>query len=178
MSALRWATRSITSATRSPQRETPAGRRAFGAGAIPRQRRAVVFFEATIFFFAVVVFFLAEADLLLDDFLALTFAFADFEDRAVTFVFADFEDRAVAFAFAEREARADLDERAERARRLRAERERVYTGRFQPTARSARNDAGMLRMPVCESVTASAAASARSARTSLITFAGRRALAA
>ena len=36
----------------------------------------------------------------------------------------------------------------------------------------------MLRMPGVESVTASAAASARSARTSLITFAGRRARAA
>ena len=108
-----WATRSIASAPRSPQRETPAGRRAFGAGGTSRQRRAEGFFEATTFFFAVVVFFLAEADLLLDAFLALAFAFADFDERAVT------------FAFAVREARADLDERADLARRLRAERERV-----------------------------------------------------
>ena len=74
----------------------------------------MVFFDATNFFFAVVVFFLAEADLLLDDFLALAFAFADFDERAVT------------FAFAVREARADLAERADDlARRLRAERDRV-----------------------------------------------------
>ena len=124
----------------------------------------------TAFFFAVVDF-LADADLPRDVvFLALALDLADFED---------FDDRAEAFDFAVRDARADRDERDEDlARRLRAERERVYTGRFQPTARSARNDAGMLRMPACESVTASAAASARSARTSLITFAGRRAFAA
>ena len=113
--------------------------------------------------------------MLLDDFFALTLDFEDFEDFED---FADFDDRAVAFDFALRDARAERDDRAADLERLRAERERVYTGRFQPTARSARNDAGMLRMPVCESVTASAAASARSARTSLITFAGRRAFAA
>jgi len=182
-----WATRSITSATRSPQRETPAGggRRGFGESRV-YPREVDDRFVATAFFLVVVDFrveadllfdvdflaeadllfdaaFLVEADLLLDDFFAATFDFDDFEDLAD------------AFDFAARDARAERDDLA---RRLRAERERVATGRFQPTARSARNDAGMLRMPSSESVTASAAASARSARTSLITFAGRRAFAA
>jgi hypothetical protein len=145
-----------------------------GSGRRARQRRAVVPFlvVATLFlvvtafflvvtafflvvtaFFFTVVGFLADAVFRLDeDFFALAFDFVDF-------------DRAVTFDFALRDARAERDDRE----RLRADRERVYTGRFQPTARSARNEAGMLRMPSCESVTASAAASARSARTSLIT---------
>ena len=102
-----------------------------------------------------------------EDFEALAF---DFDALA----FFDFE--ALAFDLALCAERAD--ERDDLARRLRAERERVYSGRFHPTARSARNDRGMSRMPRFESVTARAAASARSARTSLITFAGRRARAA
>src|ERR1035437_30938 len=54
----------------------------------------------------------------------------------------------------------------------------VRRGRFHPTARSARNDAGISATARFSSVTARAAASARSARTSAITLDGRRALAA
>jgi len=46
---------------------------------------------------------------------------------------------------------------------------------FQPTARSARKAAGIAKTPSGLSMTAIAAASAKSARTSEITFAGRRA---
>ena len=54
----------------------------------------------------------------------------------------------------------------------------LRTDGFQPSARSARNDAGMRSTASPLSTTESAAASARSARTSAITFAGRRARAA
>ena len=57
---------------------------------------------------------------------------------------------------------------------LRAER----TGRFQPTALSARNVCGIEMTLSGLSITAAAAASARSARTSEMTLAGRRARAA
>lgn len=119
-------------------------------------------------FFVVTAFFFDDEDF---DALALDLDELAFDFDAVAF---DFE--ALAFDLMLRAERAD--EREDLARRLRAERERVDSGRFQPTARSARNDLGMLRMPRFESVTARAAASARSARTSLITFAGRRARAA
>jgi hypothetical protein len=125
--------------------------------------------RATVRFFDVVGFFVATA-FFFDDvaFFALTFAF-DFDEL---------DDRALAFDLLLREARADACA-DDLPRRLRAERDRAAcSGRFQPTARSARKERGMLRMPWSESVTASAAASARSARTSLITFAGRRARAA
>jgi len=52
------------------------------------------------------------------------------------------------------------------------------TGRFQPTALSARNVVGIDRIFSGLSITAAAAASARSARTSEMTLAGRRARAA
>src|SRR6185503_3971879 len=58
----------------------------------------------------------------------------------------------------------------------RADRDR--TGRFQPTARSARNVAGIAIRSPSESRTESAAASATSARTSAMTLEGRRARAA
>ena len=61
-----------------------------------------------------------------------------------------------------------------RPRDLRATR----TGRFQPVALSARNVRGIEMMLSGLSTTAAATASARSARTSEITFAGRRARAA
>ena len=95
----------------------------------------VVFFVVTAFFFADEDFDALALDL---DALAL-----DFEALAL-----DFE--ALAFDLLLRAERTD--EREDLARRPRAERERVDSGRFQPTARSA--------------------------RTSLITFAGRRARAA
>src|SRR5687768_16272670 len=56
--------------------------------------------------------------------------------------------------------------------------DRQRTVRFQPTALSDRNEAGMRRMLSLSSTTDKTAASARSARTSAITFAGRRARAA
>ena len=53
---------------------------------------------------------------------------------------------ALTFDLLLREERAD--ECDDLPRRLRAERERATcSGRFHPTARSARNDAGMLSMP-------------------------------
>jgi hypothetical protein len=123
-------------------------------------------------FFAVTAFFFAVEDL---DVLALDFDDADFLALALDFEALALDFEALAFDLL---LRAERAERADLARRLRAERERVYSGRFHPTARSARNDRGMLSIPCSESVTARAAASARSARTSLITFAGRRARAA
>ena len=63
--------------------------------------------------------------------------------------------------------------------RLRDDFERATrTGRFQPTALSARNVRGMETTFSGLSITDATAASARSARTSEITFAGRRARAA
>jgi hypothetical protein len=123
-------------------------------------------------FFAVTFFFDDEAF----DALARDFDDEDFDALARDFEALALDFEALAFDLLLRAERAD--DRADLARRLRAERERVYSGRFQPTARSARNDRGMLSIPSSESVTARAAASARSARTSLITFAGRRARAA
>src|SRR5215217_6109566 len=152
--------------TSRPQRRTPAeGRASRECRRATRQPRELARFFEEVGFFATVAFFFAEVD-----FFELTLDLADRDERADTFDF-DFELR---------DDRAERDELAElRPRRLRAERERAAcSGRFQPTARSARKDAGMLSRPSCESVTASAAASARSARTSLITFAGRRARAA
>jgi hypothetical protein len=99
---------------------------------------------------------------LLLDFFALDFDPVDFDPVD----FRDFD--AVAFDF--------VCDRVERFAvwRFRA----TCFGLFHPSARSARNDRGMSRTPLRESVTASAAASDRSARTSAITFAGRRARAA
>jgi len=79
-----------------------------------------------VLFFVVTAFFLDD-----EDFFALAFDFDELDERALAF---------------------DLPLREERADalpcRLRAERDRAAcSGRFQPTARSARNDAGMLRMP-------------------------------
>ena len=71
--------------------------------------------------------------------------------------------------------RLELLERMLRA--LRALRRVRRTAGFQPSARSARNDAGMVSTWSMSSID-NAAASARSARTSAITFAGRRARAA
>jgi hypothetical protein len=76
---------------------------------------------------------------------ATAFFFDDEEDLALAL---DLEDDffALAFDLLLREERAE--ECDDLARRLRAERERATcSGRFHPTARSARNDAGMLRMP-------------------------------
>ena len=115
----------------------------------------------------------AVDDFDVDDFAADGFAvlFAVVPDFATGFFavdFADFEDFEVTLLddvgfllFAER----DL---------LRATR----TGRFQPTALSARKVVGIERMFSGLSITAAAAASARSARTSEMTLAGRRARAA
>src|SRR5690349_2398564 len=58
------------------------------------------------------------------------------------------------------------------------ERRTGRTGLFQPTALSERNDFGIAIIPAGSSVTASAAASERSARTSPMTVAGRFARAA
>ena len=79
-----------------------------------------------VLFFVVTAFFLDD-----EDFLALALDFDELDERAL------------AFDLLLCEARAD-----DLPRRLRAERDRAAcSGRFQPTARSARNDAGMLSMP-------------------------------
>lgn len=112
---------------------------------------------------------------------ALTFLPLDF--FALAFLLLDF----FALAFEPLDFLPDFDatafdfecERVERFALRLFERDRAtWVGRFHPSARSARNDRGMSRTPLRESVTASAAASDRSARTSAITFAGRRARAA
>lgn len=77
--------------------------------------------------------------------------------------------------FAERADEADFEREEVGRRMLRRD---DGAARFQPTALSDRNEAGIARTPSGPSITASTAASARSARTSEITVAGRRALAA
>jgi len=90
------------------------------------QRRDADDFLLEVLFFVVTAFFLDD-----EDFFALAFDFDELDERAL------------AFDLPLREARADA-----LPCRLRAERDRAAcSGRFQPTARSARNDAGMLRMP-------------------------------
>ena len=90
------------------------------------QRRAADFFFVDDFF-VVTAFFLEDVA-----FFALAFDFDELDERALAFDL-----------LLPRDACAD-----DFPRRLRAERERAEcSGRFQPTARSARNDAGMLRMP-------------------------------
>ena len=122
-----WTLRSITCATLWPQRRTPAGGRASRRARVGRaQRRAADFFFVDDFF-VVTAFFLEDVD-----FFALAFDFEELDARALAFDL-----------LLPRDACAD-----DFPRRLRAERERAEcSGRFQPTARSARNDAGMLRMP-------------------------------
>jgi len=85
--------------------------------------------------------------LLEDGFLVTTAFFFDDEDFfALAFDFDALDDRALAFDLLLRDARAEASE--DLPRRLLADRERATcSGRFQPTARSARNDAGMLRIP-------------------------------
>lgn len=106
-------------------------------------------------------------------------ALADF--RAVVALLAvadDFRaDEAFFFGadFAERADEADFEREDVGRRTLRRD---DGAARFQPTALSDRNEAGIARMPSGPSITASTAASARSARTSEITVAGRRAFAA
>src|SRR3954469_20513905 len=96
------------------------------------------------------------------------------QDDEERFFFAEVALRALALLLARARARAA----AARLARDAFARETFTSGLFHPTARSARNDLGMSSGPPRMSVTASAAASARSARTSLITLAGRRARAA
>ena len=95
---------------------------------------------------------------------------------AVTFAFdvERFTGAAERRALDEREREDAAEERALRPRAERAAR----TGLFQPDARSLRNTAGITATPDGPSMTASTAASAMSARTSEITFDGRRAFAA
>src|SRR5690242_8580087 len=113
---------------------------------------------------------------LLADFLALDFFGGDFEDFALLAEACD--DRLERLLCDAVFARALARARAAARARLARERDTFVSGLFQPTARSARKDFGMSSMPPSRSVTASSAASARSARTSLITLAGRRAVAA
>jgi hypothetical protein len=109
------------------------------------------------------------------DFDAVDFDAVDFD--AVDFDAVDFAGDFFAVAFELEPFDAAL--RVAVGLRLRAERDRATrVGRFQPTALSARNVRGIERMFSGLSITAAAAASARSARTSEITFAGRRARAA
>ena len=168
-----------------------------------RGRRVAAVLLLPYFFFAVDAGFFAGG---LDfRFVALAAAFDfddDFEDAAFGigdfFAIAFFTtevrvERAVALLFELDALLATALLRVERALALRAaaawreradaeralpRRLRVASTLFHPTMRSARKLAGMVSGPSGASITASAAASVRSLRTSLITFAGRRALAA
>ena len=93
---------------------------------------------------------------------------ADFDDFALRLASAAHATRARA-----RLARVDFPRRD-----FAAEHRTGLTGRFQPISRSARNASGIASTGVGPSITASTAASERSARTSEMIFAGRRAFAA
>ena len=92
-----------------------------------------------------------------DRFLVTTaFLLADEVFFALALDLDELDERALALDLPLREERAEPAECDDLLRRPRAERERTCSGRFQPTARSARNELGMLRTPIRESVTASA----------------------